>query len=167
MSSAALSKVCPTARTSSSSPSATNIRNLSPTRLSSADSSHSPGNADEPLAVLLMVKDAYGSRRLMLENASIDVSGSVTADSVNGMPNYDLEKLTVTGSPLSARYDSLMSVHQSMDSLYQANARNYKDVPREVRKKWMPPSSTLSTRSTTQPSCVRKTPSGDRCCWFH
>ena len=93
------------------------------------------GNADEPLAVLLMVKDAYGSRRLMLENASIDVSGSVTADSVNGMPNYDLEKLTVTGSPLSARYDSLMSVHQSMDSLYQANARNYKDVPREVREK--------------------------------
>ena len=93
------------------------------------------GNADEPLAVLLMVKDAYGSRRLMLENASIDVSGSVTADSVNGMPNYDLEKLTVTGSPLSARYDSLMSVHQSMDSLYQANARNYKDAPREVREK--------------------------------
>lgn len=93
------------------------------------------GNADEPLAMLLVVKDAYGSRRLMLENASIDVSGSVTADSVNGMPNYDLEKLTVTGSPLSARYDSLMSVHQSMDSLYQANARNYKDAPREVREK--------------------------------
>ena len=85
--------------------------------------------------MLLVVKDAYGSRRLMLENASIDVSGSVTADSVNGMPNYDLEKLTVTGSPLSTRYDSLMSVHQSMDSLYQANARNYKDAPREVREK--------------------------------
>ena len=68
----------------------------------------------------------------MLENASIDVTGSVTADSVNGMPNYDLEKLTVTGSPLSTRYDSLMTVHQSMDSLYQANARNYKDAPREV-----------------------------------
>lgn len=91
------------------------------------------GTADEPSAVLLTVKDAYGSRFLMLENAAIEVSGTLTADSVNGGVRYDLGTLAVTGSPLSARYDSLLSVRQRMDSLYQANARNYKDASADVR----------------------------------
>ena len=86
------------------------------------------GTADEPLAVLLMVKDAYGSRRLMLENAAIDVSGRVVADSTGGSLNYDLEALSVTGSPLSARYDSLMSIRERMGELYESNAEKHKDI---------------------------------------
>ena len=86
------------------------------------------GTADEPLAVLLMVKDAYGSRRLMLENAAIDVSGRVEADSAGGSLNYDLEALSVTGSPLSARYDSLMSIRERMGELYESNAEKHKDI---------------------------------------
>ena len=86
------------------------------------------GTADEPLAVLLMVKDAYGSRRLMLENAAIDVSGRVEADSTGGSLNYDLEALSVTGSPLSAHYDSLMSIRERMGELYESNAEKHKDI---------------------------------------
>ena len=86
------------------------------------------GTADEPLAVLLMVKDAYGSRRLMLENAAIDVSGRVEADSTGGSLTYDLEALSVTGSPLSARYDSLMSIRERMGELYESNAEKHKDI---------------------------------------
>ena len=90
------------------------------------------GTADEPRAVLLMVKDAYGSRRLMLENADIEISGTVAATPIDQTTSYNLETLTISGSPLSARYDSLMSVRQYLDSLYEAKNRQYKDAPREV-----------------------------------
>ena len=45
--------------------------------------------ADEPLAVRLMVKDAYGSMPLMLENGSISVEGKVTSENLNGTVNYN------------------------------------------------------------------------------
>ena len=91
------------------------------------------GKMDEPRAVLLLVKDAYGSRRLMLENTAIKVSGAVTATDNNGTPSYDLDRLSVSGSPLSARYDSLMSVREQMDALFNAHATLYKDSTMEAR----------------------------------
>lgn len=91
------------------------------------------GKMDEPRAVLLLVKDAYGSRRLMLENTAIEVSGTVTATDNNGTPSYDLDRLSVSGSPLSARYDSLMSVREQMDALFKAKATLYKDSTMEAR----------------------------------
>lgn len=91
------------------------------------------GKMDEPRAVLLLVKDAYGSRRLMLENTAIEVSGTVTATDNNGTPSYDLDRLSVSGSPLSTRYDSLMSVREQMDALFKANATLYKDSTMEAR----------------------------------
>ena len=80
-----------------------------------------------------MVKDAYGSRRLMLENTAIEVSGTVTATDNNGTPSYDLDRLSVSGSPLSTRYDSLMSVREQMDALFKAKATLYKDSTMEAR----------------------------------
>lgn len=91
------------------------------------------GKMDEPRAVLLLVKDAYGSRRLMLENTAIEVSGTVTATDNNGTPSYDLDRLSVSGSPLSTRYDSLMSVREQMDALFKAKTTLYKDSTMEVR----------------------------------
>ena len=91
------------------------------------------GKMDEPRAVLLLVKDAYGSRRLMLENTAIEVSGTVTATDNNGTPSYDLDRLSVSGSPLSDRYDSLMSVREQMDALFKAKATLYKDSTMEAR----------------------------------
>lgn len=91
------------------------------------------GKMDEPRAVLLLVKDAYGSRRLMLENTAIEVSGTVTGTDNNGTPSYDLDRLSVSGSPLSTRYDSLMSVREQMDALFKAKATLYKDSTMEAR----------------------------------
>lgn len=91
------------------------------------------GKMDEPRAVLLLVKDAYGSRRLMLENTAIEVSGTVTATDNNGTPSYDLDRLSVSGSPLSTRYDSLMSVREQMDALFKAKTTQYKDSTMEAR----------------------------------
>lgn len=93
------------------------------------------GTVDGPRAVQLMVKDAYGSRYLMLEDAVIEVSGSVKGDSVNGTMSYDLGGLTVTGSPLSMRYDSLLSVRRQADKLYEYNNATYKNATREEREK--------------------------------
>ncbi len=93
------------------------------------------GTMDEPRAMLLMVKDSYGSRRLMLENADIELNGTVKADTAqDGTPQYDLDKLAISGSPLSTRYDSLMSVRQQMDSLYQATVMNPENKTPEAIK---------------------------------
>lgn len=93
------------------------------------------GTIDEPRAVFLTVKDAYGSRRLMLENGTTtEISGSLKADSLNGVPSYNLKELTISGSPLSTRFDSLMRVKMYTDSLHAANRKQYKDAPRDIRE---------------------------------
>ena len=84
------------------------------------------GKMEEPRAVLLTVKGAYGSRRLMLENTAIEIKGAVVSEDVNGTPSYSLDKLSVSGSPLTARYDSLMAVRGRMDSLFNANQQEHK-----------------------------------------
>lgn len=86
------------------------------------------GKAEEPRAALLIIKDAYGSRRLMLENTAIEIKGNVTSKEVDGTPLYNLETLTVEGSPLTDRYDSLMQVRAQMDALYAANDEKHKAI---------------------------------------
>lgn len=84
------------------------------------------GKTDEPKAVQLIVKDAYGSRNLMLENRQIEITGKVTAQKEgNGGTFYSLESLNISGSPLSAHFDSLMQVRDKTESLYKANAQKY------------------------------------------
>ena len=84
------------------------------------------GKMEEPRAVLLTVKDAYGSRRLMLENAAIEIKGAVVSEDANGTSSYNLDELSVSGSPLTARYDSLMTVRGRMDALFNANQQKHK-----------------------------------------
>ena len=76
------------------------------------------GVADEPLAVRLMVKDAYGFMPLMLENGSISVEGKVTSENLNGTVNYNFSQVSVTGSPLTDRYVKLLSAREALDSIY-------------------------------------------------
>lgn len=83
------------------------------------------GKMEEPRAVWLMIKGAYGSRRLMMENSAIEVSGNVTAKDNNGTPAYNLETLDVDGSPLTARYDSLMQVKKRMDAIFASNQQKH------------------------------------------
>lgn len=83
------------------------------------------GKTEEPRAVILLVKDAYGSRNIMLENTQMEVKGKVTPQTSNGSTIYNLESLSISGSPLSARYDSLMQVRTYTESLYKANAQKH------------------------------------------
>ena len=84
------------------------------------------GKMEEPRAFRLLVKDAYGSRNLMLENAQMEVTGKLVAKKeADGGVSYNLSSLSVKGSPLSARYDSLWSARTYVDSLYTLNARKF------------------------------------------
>lgn len=84
------------------------------------------GKMEEPRAFHLLVKDAYGSRNLMLENTQMEVTGKLVAKKeADGGVSYNLSSLSVKGSPLSARYDSLLSARMYMDSLYALNARKF------------------------------------------
>ena len=73
------------------------------------------------------MKDAYGWRSLILENTPIEISGAVTERETNGNLSYNLSDLSVSGSPLSTKYDSLLSVRTYLDSLYADNARQFAD----------------------------------------
>lgn len=84
------------------------------------------GKMEEPRAFHLLVKDAYGSRNLMLENAQMEVTGKLVAKKeADGGVSYNLSSLSVKGSPLSARYDSLWSARTYLDSLYALNGRKF------------------------------------------
>lgn len=84
------------------------------------------GKMEEPRAFHLLVKDAYGSRNLMLENAQMEVTGKLVAKKESdGGVSYNLSSLLVKGSPLSARYDSLLSARTYLDSLYALNGRKF------------------------------------------
>ena len=84
------------------------------------------GKMEEPRAVHLLVKDAYGSRSLMLENTRMEVTGKVMPKKESdGGISYNLSSLSVKGSPLSVRYDSLLAAREYLDSLYTANAHKF------------------------------------------
>lgn len=86
------------------------------------------GVADEPLAVRLIVKDAYGSIPLMLENGNISMKGKVTSENFNGTVNYNFSQVSVTGSPLTDKYVKLLSTRDTLDSIYAANNEKFKDI---------------------------------------
>lgn len=93
------------------------------------------GQADEPRAMLLTVKDDYGSRKLMLENAEMTVNGRVTATKAHdGKTMYDLKTLSIDGSPLTLRYDSLTSIRTRMDSIHTTNRERHKAISEAVGK---------------------------------
>lgn len=87
------------------------------------------GIVEQPTAVSLIVKDAYGYRNLMVENTKMEISGSVSSSAdADGTASYGLEALKVTGSPMSDRYYELMQVRYGMDSIFSANQRKHAEI---------------------------------------
>ncbi len=86
------------------------------------------GEVPEPRAARLMVKDAYGSTPLILDQGDIEIGGKVTARETNGTPYYDFKEMTVSGSPMTDKYLRLMSVRENLDSIYAANNERYANV---------------------------------------
>ena len=91
------------------------------------------GKADEPRAVYLLVKGGYDRRPLMLVNGeAATLTGTVTATPTGNGTMYDIEKLTVAGSPLTARYDSLLQVRDRMDEAYAAYSKQHQTISKEL-----------------------------------
>ena len=87
------------------------------------------GIVEQPTAVSLIVKDAYGYRNLMVENTKMEISGSVSSSAgADGTASYGLDALKVTGSPMSDRYYELMQVRYGMDSVFSANQRRHAEI---------------------------------------
>lgn len=79
------------------------------------------GTAEDTICVRLAVKDTYGGITLMLENTKITVNGNATSSKAfDDTPMYNFDKVDIKGSPMTERYTRLMSVRDSMETLYQA-----------------------------------------------
>lgn len=92
------------------------------------------GTVDEPRAVLLKVKDAYGFKYLMLENKEIEIAGEVTSSESNGNMIYDFSNVSVSGSPLTDHYTELISIRDRMDEKHKAYTTKYEDVMSALSK---------------------------------
>lgn len=67
------------------------------------------GAAEEPRAVSLLVKDNYGYKHFMLENAEISLKGSVSAkEAYDGKTQFSFDDVAVSGSPLTEKLNQLM-----------------------------------------------------------
>lgn len=86
------------------------------------------GEIVEPRAMNLIVKDNYGFRSLMLENGNIEISGEVKRSGNEPPFVYDFSEVELKGSPLTDKYDSLMSIRAEMNKIYESNMEKYKDV---------------------------------------
>ncbi len=86
------------------------------------------GVAEEPRCMKLSVKDCYGSVTFMLENARIEMNGTAKATTAHdGVQMYDFQ-VAVTGSPLTARLDSLLAVRDTMNAIHADYTMRYKDL---------------------------------------
>ena len=83
---------------------------------------------NEPRAVYLRIKDNYGGIPLMVEQGKIQVEGTVLSHVYNDEVSYDMKKLQVSGSPLTDKYQSLLSVREKMDSIYVSNRERFAEV---------------------------------------
>lgn len=93
------------------------------------------GTTDEPIASLLTVKDHYGSKRFILENADIDMSGNVSAsESGDGRILYNFNDVTVAGSPLTDEYIVKMAPRYRIDSIMTSNQSTYATLIEQLHK---------------------------------
>ncbi len=68
----------------------------------------------DPLAVYLHIAETYAIYPMILENGNITITAKVI--SVDGV--YDFESVTVKGSPMTKKYNKLLSVRNGFDKMY-------------------------------------------------
>lgn len=86
------------------------------------------GVANEPLLVRLTIEGSYGGVVFMLENAEIDINGTVTESESNGATSYNFDSVVVEGSQLTDVYKQKISVRDTLDKLYIANREKHKEI---------------------------------------
>lgn len=89
------------------------------------------GKAEQPLAMFLRVKDRYGAKGFMLENGKTEFKGKVevTGDSI---PFYNFDAVTVSGSPLTDKYNALMSRRDTLNVMYAAMNEKFSDISKKL-----------------------------------
>lgn len=87
------------------------------------------GKVDHPTAVTMVVKDGYGSKKFMLEPGTISLKGKVIANPAKGdKTQYRFDGVAVEGSPMTKKFDSLLSGRNKIDSDMMALQRKYANI---------------------------------------
>lgn len=86
------------------------------------------GTVAEPTAVYLMVKGAYGSVPLVLgDGVGITICGNATSETTERSTLYDFSAVKTTGSAWTDKYQSILSVRDYLNILYDSNHEVFKD----------------------------------------
>lgn len=112
------------------------------------------GTVDELTAVRLMVKNAWYDKKLILgEGSTIKVSGTAKAvDGRNGS-TYSMEDINVEGSPLTDKFNNIISVREYLDILYNSNNKVFEDYTNQYGKARV-------AKDNAKLDSLRKTPLG-------
>ena len=87
------------------------------------------GTTEEPIAVNLIVKDHYGRKTFMLENADISISGSVSASEVDGGKlNFNFENVNINGSAMTDSFNIKMAGRHRLDSMFHAHHIKFEKI---------------------------------------
>lgn len=90
------------------------------------------GSDEEPLAVYIKVKDGFGGKPILLDNSSIEVKGRVELKGDSEGKYYDFDNITVTGSPMTDKFNSLMSRRDTLNVMYEAMNVKYGDITSKI-----------------------------------
>lgn len=85
------------------------------------------GSIEEPRCMQLMVKDSYGTVKFMLENVKTSIDGEATVSKAHDDTPLYHYNVKVSGSPLSARFDSLVAVRDTMNALRADFEKRYQE----------------------------------------
>ncbi|MDE6096066.1 MAG: AhpC/TSA family protein [Muribaculaceae bacterium] len=80
------------------------------------------GDFAEPTVMLIMVKNAYGSTRFILEEGETSITGNASAENRDdGKVTYSFNGVVVSGSPLTDAYRKMMQPRLELDARFIAN----------------------------------------------
>lgn len=92
------------------------------------------GFVKEPRLFMILVKDSYGSISVMVENATITVTGKATLTETEGNKIYDYSNVKIKGSPSHDLYLKKIAPRQMLDSLFNAYHIRNQRISDEITK---------------------------------
>lgn len=93
------------------------------------------GTIKEPTAVVMVVKNNYGNKTMVLDPTTMTITGAVTSQPArDGKTLYKLDNLTITGSQSTDKYNSLMEGRRQVDRDFNALQAEYADIHEVMSK---------------------------------
>lgn len=94
------------------------------------------GTVDEPLCVMLKVKDAYGCIQLMVDNENATVTAEAKVSDRTDAVVYSYSNVKVKGSPLTDKLYSLTAVRDSLNDVRSAFEKRYEALNQQLNEAW-------------------------------